>query len=228
MVSHSVGRAILCGFVWLTALWTGAGLAAQGFELLQLEGKYVKWGNPSFGTGAALTYAFVRDRVADPRAINCREMLPLDGLIARSAVDPDDFGSEVRRALDMWEAAANIRFRYVPDASDADLLIGAQAVPHGIAYTNISLGPGGTGAVASIKSARICFNATVVWNVTDEKTGYAIAHVTAHEVGHVIGLDHPGRAGSLMAFSYNPGVPKLTFGDIAGAVHIYGPPDKYE
>ena len=47
--------------------------------------------------------------------------------------------------------------------------------------------------------------------------------VLAHEIGHAIGLDHPGATGALMAFSNQGDIDHLMPGDIAGAAALYGP-----
>ena len=49
--------------------------------------------------------------------------------------------------------------------------------------------------------------------------------VLAHEIGHAIGLDHPGASGPLMAFSNQGDMDRLMPGDIAGAVALYGAAD---
>ena len=46
----------------------------------------------------------------------------------------------------------------------------------------------------------------------------------AHELGHVLGLDHVGASGAVMAFRYDERHPGLTEGDVVGAQRIYGLP----
>jgi hypothetical protein len=48
--------------------------------------------------------------------------------------------------------------------------------------------------------------------------------VLAHEIGHTIGLDHPGATGALMGYRNQGNIDWLMPGDIAGAVALYGPP----
>ncbi len=47
--------------------------------------------------------------------------------------------------------------------------------------------------------------------------------VLAHEIGHAIGLDHPGARGALMGYSNQGDIDQLMPGDVAGAVALYGP-----
>ena len=45
----------------------------------------------------------------------------------------------------------------------------------------------------------------------------------AHEIGHAIGLDHPGPTGALMGYSNQGDIDRLMPGDVEGAVALYGP-----
>jgi hypothetical protein len=44
-----------------------------------------------------------------------------------------------------------------------------------------------------------------------------------HEIGHAIGLDHPGIPEALMDFRYREAFSSLQAGDRAGAKALYGP-----
>lgn len=201
-------------------------LSAQAgeYQLLVLKGQYVKWNQPRFGTGAVVRYAFATAAHNDPKAINCRQIVPLDQLLRSSEVSRARFESEVRAAVAAWEAVADIDFRQVADPRDADLVIGAQARPRGVAYANVSQAKGVPGQIAPITAARICFNPLVAWEVAVDgrKETYNIRQVVAHEIGHILGLDHPGRTGELMGFAYSEESTGLQKGDIQGAVKLYG------
>ena len=53
---------------------------------------------------------------------------------------------------------------------------------------------------------------------------YDMRYTIAHEIGHTIGLDHPGGAGQIMGYRYEETFRSLQAGDIAGAVLLYGKP----
>jgi hypothetical protein len=51
---------------------------------------------------------------------------------------------------------------------------------------------------------------------------YDIRYTLMHEIGHAIGLDHPGVPGELMDFRYLETFSSLQPGDRAGAASLYG------
>src|SRR5690606_1561780 len=52
---------------------------------------------------------------------------------------------------------------------------------------------------------------------------YDLRYTIAHEIGHAIGLDHPGPAGQLMSYRYDEKQTGPQPGDINGAAMLYGP-----
>jgi len=53
---------------------------------------------------------------------------------------------------------------------------------------------------------------------------YDLRYTFMHEIGHAIGLDHPGSSGAIMGFRYDEQVRELQPSDIAAAQLLYGPP----
>lgn len=201
--------------------------AAQGpllFRLLELKGTPVKWGEPTLGTGAQVTYAFVDRATTFDQARNCRAMQPVDGLLAHSTIDRVAFEAEVAKAFDVWTTVADIRFRRVADPATADILIGAQARPLGRAFTNVAHSQSVAGDVRPIEQSLICLNPVQPWKIGFDGNLdiYDLRYTIAHEIGHAIGLDHPGASGQVMSYRYDERFQVLQAGDVSGVVRLYG------
>jgi hypothetical protein len=149
-------------------------------------------------------------------------MVPVDRALAASHISQSSFREEAHAAFAMWSDVAAIEFHEVADAADAGLLIGAQAEARGRAFTNVATNsPGSPG----ISQSLICLNPETPWKIGFDGNldVYDLRYTLAHEIGHAIGLDHPGRDGHLMSYRYSESSRRLQPGDIAGAVAIYGP-----
>lgn len=218
-----IAAALLIALVPLSA---GAARAAPEnvFKLIRLKGAVMKWGAPRLGTGATVRYAFVDRRIAHPKARNCRTMRPLAGLLAASGIDRAALRREAEAAFAQWAAAADIRFRRVEDPARADILIGAQMYPRGRAWADVDFRAAPGARVGALKRSLICLNPARKWKVgfDGDLTVYDIRYTLAHEIGHAIGLDHPGASGPLMSYRYNERSRDLRPGDIAGAALLYG------
>jgi hypothetical protein len=219
-----------CGAA-LAALWTfapGVAPAEQNFLLLKLDGAFVKWGGPTLGTGARVTYAFVREPIQFSDARNCEAMRPLEPALARQEISPAALRAEAAAAFAMWEQVADIGFREVADPNEADILIGAQAVPRGRAFANVEYDRSSTATTRPIELALICLSPDQPWKIGfgGNNAAYDLRYTIAHEIGHAIGLNHPGPQGQLMGFQYSENSRALQPGDIEGAVTLYGSRDK--
>jgi len=83
----------------------------------------------------------------------------------------------------------------------------------------------GEGPLRPIDRSLICFNPVKRWKVgfDGNLNVYDLRYTLAHEIGHAIGLDHPGPHGQIMSIHYQEGFRTLQAGDVSGAVRIYGP-----
>lgn len=196
------------------------------FRIIQLKGSAVKWGGPSMGTGATVSYAFATEPVAFSEARNCRAMEPMDELLARSGIDRAAYEAETAKAFEAWSAAADIIFHQVRDTDAADILIGAQAKPIGRAFTNVSYAGAAASAVRPLEKSLICLNPEQPWKIgfDGDLDVYDLRYTLKHEIGHAIGLDHPNTTRQVMSYRYEERFAALQPGDITGAVALYGAP----
>jgi hypothetical protein len=214
----------------LALLWAGAASAGPArtlpkYRLLVFDQQTVRWPDAPGGGTPLVTYAFVAQPMQTPGARNCSGLTSADGALGRSGLARADFRREVAAAFEMWEQVANVAFREVADVQSAGILIGAQITPQGRAYTNVEFEPGSSPGAKTMRRALICLNPEMPWKIgfDGDLSVYDVRHTIAHEVGHAIGLDHPGASGQVMGFRYDEKTSGLQVGDIAGAVSLYGP-----
>jgi hypothetical protein len=214
-----------------TAPFAGSAHAGNLYELLRLDKSVVKWGVPKTGTGARVSYAFVTETTRFAGTRNCQEMQSPNALLEGSGIAATAFASEVEAAFAMWSDAANIGFHRVNDPRKAEILIGAQTNDRGTAFANVKYQiadadavTGGHGDVRTIQQSLVCLNPARAWKIgfKGDPRAYDLRYTLAHEIGHAIGLDHPGATGQLMAFTYQEQFRNLQDGDLAGAVALYG------
>ena len=202
---------------------------AAALALITLEQRHVKWGALAYGRGAEVTYTFLREPLVDAEARNCRRMAPLEEALGPSGIGRAAFAEEVRAAFALWSEAADIHFREVRGLEDAQIVIGAQAEPRRIAYANITLGEARSEGITALERATICLNPLVNWILARDGNleTYHVRRVLAHEIGHAIGLDHPGPVGGIMGYRYvepaDGPMAALSAGDIAAIRALYGP-----
>jgi hypothetical protein len=212
---------LFCVLTVIAALSAALPAEAGGdYRLLDIDGHAVKWGTPEPGRGAVVTWRLAFAHGTAPGRENCRRTAGLDGLLARAGLKREDALRAADAAFAMWSTAADIRFVPAGTTGPADITIVAEDDDDGIAYTDVM--PGGESEHAvSLARAVVCLNPHAQWTAAQTGT-YRLAYVLAHEIGHAIGLDHPGPTGALMGFEYDAERDRLAPGDIAGAAFLYG------
>lgn len=207
----------------LLAPSAGAG-ERDAYNLLTLDGHYVKWGGLNASSQVTVTYALTRRMAAYPGAFNCKKMQPFAQTAMGAQFDDDLLHRELEAAFAMWSRVARIDFVAIEDERKADIVIGAQIVPRGRAYTNVAYKAHGPN-FGSITRSMVCLNPDAAWKVgfDGDLEVFDLRYTLAHEIGHAIGLDHPGPDGQVMGFRYDETFDTLQDGDIEGAVALYGP-----
>lgn len=220
-VAMFIGLALACQFA---AGIVPATISDGSFRLLKLDGHHVKWGDAALGTGATVSYAFVDAARRFDGAHNCRQLVPMNDLTMRYGISQPTLQEETAAAFRVWEEAANITFVRIDDPDQANILIGAQERPAGRAYANVEYQPGNDDGVRTIGQALVCLNPEQRWKVGFDGNidVYDIRYTLVHEIGHAIGLDHPGPSGQVMSFSYSEQYSELQPGDFRGIQMLYG------
>ncbi|MCL7945408.1 matrixin family metalloprotease [Marinobacter sp. ATCH36] len=195
----------------------------EGYRLLELEGYLVKWGEHRLGAGAKISYAFADETLHFDDARNCGVLAPMKALSGQD-LPFETLVQETAAAFRVWEGAADLSFHRVADARDADIILGAQGQPRRRAFANVTFASHGKGKVRAIDQALICLNPEQKWKVGfgGDTEIYDIRYTLIHEIGHAIGLDHPGPSGQVMGFRYTENFPGLQPGDLRGIQQLYG------
>jgi predicted Zn-dependent protease len=182
-----------------------------------------------------LTYAVATAAFHTDDAINCADVAPVDRLLAANRLKRADFDAEVDAAFSAWAAVADVSFVRVTEPAVADIVIGAEGVPSGRAFTNVATDRGSpspswqaarlvSAVPDAITRAMICLNPDQPWKIgfDGNLAVYDVRYALMHEIGHAIGLDHPDAPNTVMDYRYTEKFSGLQPGDIAGAAALYG------
>jgi hypothetical protein len=186
-----------------------------------------KWGPGPMGTGATVTYSFMAT------GVDCSAESAGCTISALGDFGPA-FGvwkSEISAAFASWSAVADITFVEVADLGEAfnaaaqlsgDMRFGGHLFDGAGGVLAHGFFPPANGASAA---GDMHFDTGDCWESGFDGTGdgcFSIFQVAAHEIGHAIGLDHTGVAGSLMNPFYTEAFSGVQADDAAGAQFIYG------
>jgi hypothetical protein len=200
-------------------------MAAQAFVLGPTSPG--KWGNPANGTSATITYSFM------PTGTSCTDEGGGCSITALGDFGPA-FGvwkSEIVAAMSAWSAVAGITFVEVPDLGEAfnagvqlsgDLRFGGHFFDGASGVLAHGFFPPNNGATAA---GDMHFDTADCWEAAFDGTGdgcFSIFQVTAHELGHALGLAHTAVPGSLMNPFYTEAFSGPQADDIAGMQFLYG------
>ncbi len=181
-----------------------------------------KWGDPTMGTGATITWSLMSS------GVSCSQEYAGCTVQSLSSFMPANYLGEIQRAFDSWSAVANLTFVQVaddgayfnaPTTTSGQLRIGGHYMDG--AYNVLAHGfyppPNGSSAAGDIH-----FDTSENWTIGYAGSGIDIYQVFTHELGHALGLKHSGDGGALMAPYYNEGFTGPQADDIAGIQYLYG------
>jgi len=238
---------VLVSAVVLTARATGGELITVEGQIFRWGGP--KTGEPETVTYAVLQSSYaIPSGAISLSPDNCGSMLPFADIVAASPnLTPEKALGELIVGFAAWESAAEIKFVQVDDPLLANIVIGAAHAPSGRAFANLAyrrnqnaqpvvkaLGKSehdnrNVGKVEErgrriVEIEQACLSPTVPWKIgfDGDLSVYDLKHTFVHEIGHAIGLDHPGRTGSAMSYRYDERATGLQPGDIKAVQSLYG------
>ncbi len=207
----------------MLALVTGMGFLARAdqaqYVKLRIGDQTLAWARPSSGN-LKLKWTFIRQATQTDGVVNCGRMVSS----ATPGFDEARIRAEAEAAFAYWQKAAAVEFEYTAHASEANVLMGLQETPRGIAYADVVHRPVNA-FEGEITRGLICLNGTARWKSSfdGDLKSYDLRFVLAHEMGHVLGLDHPSASGQLMSWRYDERTRDLQRGDVSGMTALYGP-----
>jgi hypothetical protein len=241
---------VLVSAVVLAGRVTGAELITVEGQIFRWGGP--KTGEPQTVTYAVLQSSYaIPSGAISLSPDNCGSMLPFADIVAASpSLTPEKALGELIVGFSAWESAAGIKFVQVDDPLLANIVIGAAHAPSGRAFANLAYRRNQNAQpvvkalgkpehekrrdvveveergrrVVEIEQAYVCLSPTIPWKIgfDGDLSVYDLKHTFVHEIGHAIGLDHPGRTGAAMSYRYDERAAGLQPGDIKAVQSLYG------
>jgi hypothetical protein len=187
-----------------------------------------KWGPAAFGTGATVTWSLM------PTGTSCAAEFAGCTISHLDDFMPVGYLGQITAALAAWSAVADLTFVQVsddgaafntasPDAGNrGNLRFGGHAFDGAFGTLAHGYYPPANGASAA---GDMHYDTGDAWDLVFDGTGdgaFSIFQVTAHEIGHALGLDHTAVPNSLMNPFYTEAFSGPQADDIAGMQFIYG------
>jgi hypothetical protein len=120
--------------------------------------------------------------------------------------------TEIRKAINDWQAVANISFKELPLNSDSDIQFYVAAIlQSAVGYPNY------TESACNILNGDVIFDAN-----SKEKSCKGFYILALHEIGHVLGLGHVNSQNIMVSGAAKFSLDGLQSGDIEGVRQIYG------